>query len=72
MPDDEKLAEAMGLITAGSDTTAATLTAGLIHILANPAIQEKLARALQDVQPDDQGHYQLRDLEKIDYLVRND
>jgi hypothetical protein len=65
----EKLAEAMELINAGSDTTASTLTAGLIHMVEKPEIQEKLANSLKNVQPDEYGHYRLLDLEKIDYLV---
>jgi cytochrome P450 len=58
----------MDILIAGADTTASTLTAGLLHILADEKIQYKLVRALQDVESN-KGILPLLELEKINYLV---
>lgn len=65
----QKITEAMDILIAGADTTASTLTAALLHILADKKIQTKLVQALQSVQPNEQGILPLMELEKIDYLV---
>ena len=65
----QKITEAMDILIAGSDTTAATLTAALLHILADQKVHNKLVEAVQSVQPNEQGILPLLELEKIDYLV---
>ncbi|KAE8409546.1 cytochrome P450 [Aspergillus pseudonomiae] len=65
----QKITEAMDILVAGSDTTAATLTAALLHILADQKVHNKLVEAVQSVQPNEQGILPLLELEKIDYLT---
>jgi hypothetical protein len=73
LPHQIKVTEALDILIAGADTTASTLTTGLLHILSNPIICDKLARALSEVDPgsDRPASCQLLELEKIDYLVCN-
>lgn len=61
----------MDILIAGADTTAATLTAGLIHILSSPDIHGKLAQALSEanLNCDLESSFRLLELEKIPYLV---
>ncbi|KNG84013.1 cytochrome P450 oxidoreductase [Aspergillus nomiae NRRL 13137] len=65
----QKITEAMDILVAGSDTTAATLTAALLHILADQKVHNKLVEAVQSVQLNEQGILPLLELEKIDYLT---
>lgn len=71
LPYQQKITEAMDILIAGADTTAATLTAGLIHILSNPEIHGKLVQELGEANLDCDGapSYRLLELEKIPYLV---
>jgi Cytochrome P450 len=71
LPYQHKVTEAVDILIAGADTTASTLTAGMIHILSNPEIHAKLVDALGGVGAG-RGNpqaFQLLELEKIDYLV---
>lgn len=65
----QKVTEALDIMIAGADTTSSTLTAGVLHILSDEKVQNKLIQALQAVLPNDQGNLPLLELEKIDYLV---
>lgn len=71
LPYQQKVTEAMDILIAGADTTAATLTAGLIHILSNPDIYDKLVWALSEagLGCDGTPSFRLLELEKIPYLV---
>ncbi|OQD78869.1 hypothetical protein PENANT_c075G09019 [Penicillium antarcticum] len=65
LPREFKVAEALIILVAGSDTTASTLTTGLLHILSNPLICEKLSRELSEADPS----FQMLKLEKLKYLA---
>jgi cytochrome P450 len=69
LPKAGKVGEAVEALVAGTDTIASALTSGLIHMISEPNIQERLAKLLKKVQPDEQGCLPLLELEKIDYLV---
>jgi cytochrome P450 len=71
LPYQHKVTEALDILIAGADTTASTLTAGLMHILSNPEIHAKLVDALGGVKADYSNFrtFQLIELEKVDYLV---
>jgi cytochrome P450 len=66
-----KVTEALDILIAGADTTASTLTAGMMHILSNPKIHTKLVNALGGVgaYSGNAEAFQLLELEKIEYLV---
>lgn len=66
VPHDLKVTEALDVLIAGADTTASTLTTGILHVLSSPDIHAKLRQALNDTDP---AGVQLLELEKIDYLV---
>ncbi|KAH8428282.1 cytochrome P450 [Aspergillus melleus] len=70
VPYDLKVTEAVDILIAGADTTASTLTAGLMNILSNPGIHSKLVNAVRGADIDVDGHsdYQLLELEKVAYL----
>lgn len=63
---DLRVTEALDVLIAGADTTASTLTSGILHILSDPDIHAKLRQALNDT---DAAGVQLLELEKIEYLV---
>lgn len=71
LPYQHKVTEALDILIAGADTTASTLTSGIMHILLNPKIQAKLVDALGGVGAGrgDPQAFQLLELEKIDYLT---
>lgn len=69
VPDSVKVAEAIELLVAGSDTTATTLTVGLLEILSHPKIEERLIMELDAAIPDRDQLPLVQSLEKIDYLV---
>ncbi|KAL3480492.1 cytochrome P450 [Aspergillus californicus] len=70
VPYEHKATEALDILIAGADTTASTLTAGMIHILSNPGIHAKLLDALGGAGAGrDPQAFQLLELEKIDYLT---
>lgn len=68
--DANKVSEGVDILVAGSDTTASTLTAGLMRILSHPAIHTKLVEVIDAAMPVGGGILPLQELEKIDYLVR--
>jgi cytochrome P450 len=70
LSDEDKVNEAMDILIAGADTTASTLTTGLLHILSQPAIHHKICEALAKVPVGKDGILSLQELEKSDYLVR--
>lgn len=67
--DDEKVAEAVDILIAGADTTASTLTTGLLHILSNDAIKTRLVEEIDSVTPTEYGQLSLQSLEKLEFLV---
>ncbi|KAL5358774.1 cytochrome P450 [Aspergillus floccosus] len=69
LPPDQKLAEAVDMLFAGSDTTATSLTTGILYILLDPNVHRKVVEALHDVKPDENGAFPLQELEKVDYLM---
>ncbi|GKZ65181.1 hypothetical protein AnigIFM50267_007349 [Aspergillus niger] len=71
LPYQHKVTEALDILIAGADTTASTLTAGMMHILSNSEIHAKLVDALGGIGAghDDPQAFQLLELEKIDYLT---
>ena len=71
LPYQQKVTEAMDILIAGADTTAATLTAGLIHILSNSNVHGKLVQALRETNLgcDAESSFRLLELEKVPYLV---
>ena len=71
LPYQQKVTEALDILIAGADTTAAALTAGLINIISNPDIHDKLVRALSEANLGCDGapSFRLLELEKIHYLV---
>lgn len=72
LPDDSKMPEALGILIAGADTTAATLTTGFYHILSNLECKERIVRVLDEVMPEPGSLIALRSLEKVEYLVCGD
>ncbi|KAL4888830.1 cytochrome P450 [Aspergillus ambiguus] len=70
LPHNLKVTEALDILIAGADTTASTLTAGLMNILSNPAIQSKLVNSVrrEDISSDDSSLLHLSELEKLTYL----
>ncbi|KAL4950796.1 cytochrome P450 [Aspergillus filifer] len=69
LSDEDKVHEAMDILIAGADTTASTLTTGLAHILAKPAVNSKLREALAAVPIGPDGRLAMQDLEKCSYLA---
>lgn len=71
LPYRDKVTEALDILIAGADTTASTLTAGMMHILLNPKIHARLVDALggPGAAHGNSRAFQLLELEKIDYLV---
>ncbi|KAJ9482048.1 hypothetical protein VN97_g11399 [Penicillium thymicola] len=66
--DAEKVTEAMGILVAGADTTASTLTTGLIHILSDSEIERRLLNEVDLLPTDEVGQFPLQALEKSEYL----
>lgn len=69
VPDDQKVTEAMDILIAGADTTASTLTTGLLHILTQQDIYDKLVSAFESANLSNEALPPLKDLERIEYLV---
>lgn len=61
--------EAVGILVAGSDTTATTLSVALEQITRNPAIYRKLKQELSSAGLVTEGDYDLLGLEQLPYLV---
>ncbi|KAL9623137.1 MAG: hypothetical protein Q9204_007976, partial [Flavoplaca sp. TL-2023a] len=73
LPPSEKAAErmsseGMGLLVAGSETTAQTLSVTTYHILANPGIVNELRKQLEIAMPEACTLPSLANLEAIPYL----
>ncbi|KAJ6016808.1 cytochrome P450 [Penicillium sp. IBT 35674x] len=66
--DDAKISEAMDILIAGADTTASTLTTGLLHILSNEKFKSRLVQAIDEAMPDTGSLISLQALEKVEYL----
>ncbi|KAJ5927258.1 hypothetical protein N7516_009031 [Penicillium verrucosum] len=66
--DAEKVTEAMDILIADADTTASTLTTGLIHILSDSEIERRLLNEVDLLPPDENGQLPLQTLEKSEYL----
>ncbi|KAJ5640146.1 benzoate 4-monooxygenase cytochrome P450 [Penicillium longicatenatum] len=62
--------EALGTVTAGSDTTAYVLRGAAYHVSANPSVNQKLYTELKKAIPDpsQQSFPSLAELEKLPYL----
>ncbi|KAF9889644.1 hypothetical protein FE257_007152 [Aspergillus nanangensis] len=69
LSDTDKVHEALLILIAGADTTASTLTTGILQILQNPTIKENFIRAVKDIAPGADGRLPLSELENIDYLT---
>ncbi|CAG8153215.1 unnamed protein product [Penicillium nalgiovense] len=67
--DAEKVTEGMDILIAGADTTASTLTTGLIHILTDSEIERRLLEEVDLLPTDENGQLSLQALEKSEYLV---
>lgn len=65
---DRMSSEGMGLLVAGSETTAQTLSITTYHILANPNILAELRKQLQVAIPEAGTLPPLADLEAVPYL----
>ncbi|KAI9158092.1 Major facilitator superfamily multidrug transporter mdrA [Paramyrothecium foliicola] len=62
--------EAMDIMVAGADTTAFTLTTGLMYILQKPKVHHQLMEALLEAKSRHGGALGLMELERIDYLIQ--
>lgn len=69
-PNDEELtADARGMFTAGTHTTANALTYATWHVLKNPEIERKLVAELRHAMPDQHVRTDWQTLETLPYLV---
>jgi cytochrome P450 len=66
---EEQVTEAMDILIAGADTTASTLTTGLIHILSNSGVERRLVEEIDSLPVNENGQLPLQALEKLEYLV---
>lgn len=62
------IADGLGSIFAGTDTTAATLTCSSWAIFSNKAIYDRLHQELKEAWPDRSQRIELSQLEKLPYL----
>ncbi|OCT49456.1 cytochrome P450 oxidoreductase [Cladophialophora carrionii] len=69
LPDRDGVSEAQDILVAGADTTAFTLTTGIMHIVSNPDVQQKLTSSLLDAIDPDGEFPTLLTLERIEYLT---
>lgn len=60
--------EAVGLVGAGTETTAWSLTIGTCHILDNPHVLRKLKDELTKAMPDPNQPLSMAELEQLPYL----
>lgn len=67
--DADLATEAMDILIAGADTTASTLTTGLIHILTDREIERRLVEEVDSLQVNENGQLPLQALEKSEFLV---
>ncbi|PQE03622.1 Cytochrome P450 protein [Rutstroemia sp. NJR-2017a BBW] len=61
--------EAIGLVGAGIETTAWSMTIGTFHILDNPAVLKKLKEELTKAMPDPNESLSWAELEQLPYLT---
>ncbi|KAJ6119485.1 hypothetical protein N7523_003765 [Penicillium sp. IBT 18751x] len=66
--DADLATEAVDILIAGADTTASTLTTGLIHILSDREIERRLVEEVDSLQVNGDGQLPLQALEKSEYL----
>ena len=74
LPEQEKSVEhlteeAVAIITAAEETTAATLQTAIYHIFTTPSIHERLRNELRDAMPDACTLKEWRELQALPYLV---
>lgn len=69
LPSDQIVAEGVDILTAGSDTTALSVTMGLWHISHNAKVRDTLVSALVEAIPDPTSFPSLVKLEEIRYLT---
>ncbi len=74
LPDDEKKTErlweeAQVLCIAGTETTAWTLSVLTFYLLSKPDVMRKLRDELEAAIPDPSSSVEIKDLEKLQYLV---
>lgn len=69
LPLEQQRADAVELYFRPYDPFVTTVTTGVLHIIQDPAFEERLLRALQGVPMSDDGVFHIMDLEKVDYLV---
>ena len=74
-PDHEKTIErmtqeAMGVVSAASETTSNTVTTIIYHLLSNPAIKQRLVDELDGVMKDPKKLIEWKKLDQLPYLVR--
>ena len=62
-------AEAYVLVFAGTDTSSNTVVTGLMHVLADEHVYQKLKQELTTAWPDLSTRPRLEELEKLPYLV---
>lgn len=67
--DADLATEAMDILIAGADTTASTMTAGLVHILTDREIERRLVEEVDSLQVNEYGQLPLQALEKSEFLV---
>ncbi|KAJ5137071.1 hypothetical protein N7448_005625 [Penicillium atrosanguineum] len=66
--DADLATEAMDILIAGADTTASTMTTGLIHILTDREIERRLVEEVDSLQVNEKGQLPLQALEKLEFL----
>ena len=74
LPEHEKTVEhlteeAVAVITAAEETTAATLQTAIYHIFSTPSIHERLKNELKAAMPDACTLKEWRELQALPYLV---
>jgi hypothetical protein len=65
----DQATEAIDILIAGADTTASTLTTGLIHILTDHEIERRLVKEVDSLQVNENGQLPLQALESLEFLV---
>lgn len=75
LPDHEKATEriweeAQVICIAGTETTAWALSVLTFYLLSNPDVMQKLRTELEAAIPDISADVEIKELEKLQYLVR--
>ncbi|KAK2025530.1 putative cytochrome P450 monooxygenase [Colletotrichum zoysiae] len=68
LSDKQIIAESTTLLFAGTDTTAATITVGLWHLLHRPDLYARLRAELKTIMPEKDSQPSLRELESLPFL----